>query len=828
MSQQHPIRIVSLCLLMIASVLLHAQHVFGQSQEELEVSQPTSVVFSVIKPDRWFPIGVTATNPTAQDLTAIVDLEVDQLSGLRLGRQTWMPAQSVRKLTFLGYTSSSDAGASQAVFSTRIFDASQTVRPTAQSQIGGASLRDASLVVGALINPDQPMTRTLSGSLMLALTTDRQEKLTQYIRPDNAPRSLSGYDMIDVLVVSAQPSQLDPLQIQALRGYLQQGGAVIVLAAHMTPEAPSQLFGSAWTAYEADRQWVQAIDVKIQRNVDAKQLSRMDDYPSVWSQPIFKNPEAITVFATQAGQPVAATWAVGQGQLMGLWLGSEAWLATPSEEWRNTIREPAETLLAVASMFLRMQSNVVSFAIPDEESVLSLDKAMTESASSRIGVQTISKGVVMVVLGGFLVGSAVMLLLMGKGLRGEWATAIIAGLAIVAGGVISIMTLGKQSEAPTTISTVSYQQIAEHFPITTSQAYASIYRGPGEAELSVAGHFGVPDPMDVSGQGEVSRLTFLDDGSWVTQGLAFPTGMVKSIAIQGVQPMDAPSVYAQMDLSADPMQITMMGDAGESLTLSDCLIATPHGLLLLSNGNIGLRLERTVKYDSNQWFASATIDQRQLMRKGVYESLLLGDQKPAHDAVLLGWGNETQSATQLNVEARDVQDDLVQLPLSLMRPEPGADITVPWPLMSMQATRGRDGVRSLATVYNSRTRQFNQEISRAGQVILRFEPPDALGVIEPMSGELVIDADAGLWNMSVGVVRNGSVQIVQTLSGPTSEVEIALDADTLESAAFDGGYEWVIAFELKDPTSTGPNVNWSLRHVGLSLKAKAQELETSP
>lgn len=757
----------------------------------------------------WASAGVRVRNPTDTPRTLLSVMSFDRAAQVQFGREVWVPANSVRRVTH------PVRGPSRLPRDVRSVEATSLLVDTAANEV--ALSREPSLMpsfrgerVTAILRGRPEGDRGADASDVLAAMRASEElsRRTAFIRTDAMPSTSAELESLHSMVIATDELDLTPLQTRALRGWLIAGGRLWLPLDHADAELPAALLGDAWTPVRIDATSLTRVALRGESD------SRVVQSDTPWTLHRY-TPGDAEVTHRVGDWPAAMRLRVGRGEVFVTTLSTDAWVdpMTPEEieaaSEHGTLRVKAsEPLAEFAAAFYARQDTAATWSASANRTAS--ERALRGFAAEQIGYEVMPRGPVvamLAVLPLLLLGSALWLQrrhrLEAVGLVGVAMAVVLASMVLVAGALHA-------GGVPRTLS--SLQQVyAESEPTVASTSSQFALYSPSREEAVIRGRGGVAWPEAEALQGGLARLIWSDADRWQWTGIQSPAKAILGFTHRRTLDTAAPT-FAEATFT--PQGLAGRVEPGAFTGIEDAVLATPSGFL-------PLRLEEDGRFTASadapprpgSYIRGATLSQSQQRRQRIYEQRLQPSASPEGPTVFAFTG-AVDLDVALSADAERVGETLVSWPLRLVPPEPGRELRVPAALVDVQPQSRVRGLGVAGSLFNPVTGEWIASSTPAA-VAIRFTAPRAVLPFRASRATLWLDLDAPGREVDILMVSDGSPKLLATLRNPRGRTEVELKAE--DGFAFPAAGEAVLALRVKAQPVDAPPSPWQLHGIGLSL-----------
>ncbi|QNN22378.1 hypothetical protein HED60_08855 [Planctomycetales bacterium ZRK34] len=776
------------------------------------------------QPDRWGLVSAHINNPTGREQTTRLIFRFEDQPQRQFMTNTWLPPHTRRQVTVPVRFGKVDITEEHKTATT------ETLLTPTDAELEYD--RETGLV---RLVEDRALTAVMSDNTdiddeAITVVADIRSRLglprgMAFIAAERSIRFDVGWDGVKLLMLSADAPQIDAAQRRSLKRWLVAGGTLLVFADQVENHTMQLLLDDAWPVQVVDQ--VTLTSIQYQRGPQAATILPGQ---RPWADPTVETEQPITMTRLLApgydtllqvrGWPALLTRPIGRGRIVVSTLGGRA--------WTDAAAEPAADMLSGLIL-----PNAMAFATSKPKDAAQTISGQTgqQFVTSRIGYKVISRKRIAMVLGGFLVVMIVLSLLWRLSGRLELLAPVGVVASLAAMGLLITMGNKQRGSVAPTVATI--QQITVEPGGNTAQVVGAIglYDSAG-VEVSLAGaQGGWVWPMPLGQTEQLMRLRYEDLDQWIWPQLTVAAGAVRPVQFGASITFEHPPT---MDLAFGPEGLVGTINLPGGATLANPIIATQQA---------NLAVHATVVDDVTKLHASAA----DVLPRGVYiAGGLLDSDEQARAAVLshmldhpdfdrpmvMGWADPLDWKLDVKPDLAKTGSALWSIPLSVKHAQPGQQVRVPWPLLSMQQVVLRDqnvGL-NLLPIYRPDTKTWLPEISGPSAFVGRFVIPEAVRPLKITAAKVHLDMDAIGRPVRILTLRDMKPVELASIINPSGPQAIDIPVDQLDIDA-DGGV--MIAFDVQNPPNFTPGSAkssdiWTIRRFGLEVTGAVAEGFKSP
>jgi hypothetical protein len=396
--------------------------------------------------------------------------------------------------------------------------------------------------------------------------------------------------------------------------------------------------------------------------------------------------------------------------------------------------------------------------------------------------------------------------------RAGWPT-VQGWLAPAAALVIGLgfLTAGKWSRrgAAPTVAVAEIVEAVDGKEEAAVHGILAAYR-PNSGPAAIGAERGGFFDMDMKGlEGQARRHLQTDMDAWNWENLSLP-GDVRTAPFRTTVATGEP-ISARARFGPEGMEGSLL--YGPFKNVSDALLAGPGGrnmaVRLAADGSFRAGSPDVLPPD--QFLADAVLTDEQQRRQGLYRAFLKrprterGEVQP----VLLAWADPLDLRFNLVADSRLVGTALLAVPLRLQRPQPGARVTIPAPLISWQRVLPR-GI----------TRPLLDSVSEADQE-LRFQVPAAALPLQIKRARLTARIDAPSRQITISASADGRPTELHRVDSPLDLIRVEIVDPRLLRLDEQGGLH--LKLNINDPPRTGLAAQkWRIEYIDLEVIGRAE------
>ncbi|MFO0939616.1 MAG: hypothetical protein U0930_02495 [Pirellulales bacterium] len=616
----------------------------------------------------------------------------------------------------------------------------------------------------------------------------------QTLRPQ--PTDMEDWQALDVSVIADDFVLRNANTLDSLRRHMNSGGAVWVMLDKVPIELVRPLLVAGQSIEVLDKTQITDF-VAESSEASVKTLSLADR--TVSSSAPFD-----LVRTIQSGGdatfwvdnwPIAITFPIGDGKLVLTTLDASAWVRNrvgkQDDVNRSSFFEPQVWNSVLFRKLFTVKHPRQNYPVGTHEHSVGVGR---EFAQSMIGNPVVPRGTVAATLLGFVVFLAA-----GTGwfgMRGQWKAIAIATPAL--GMVVATIFLGIASSVRHDIpemsaslslakvgsdglSSLIYQQGAVNLISTRDMSLQSQLPGTAAVDSTVV----------TSGLKRFEQNGF---EQWSLKNATWPPGIWSYQAEVVEHHHDSRIVTASV--TAQGLNIKLPDSVED---LSDLVLCFQPGQPML-----GKRVGQNWLFDGsqpasvNRWTSAGLLDNEQLRRQQVMNSLLIPNQNtPGWTNSLMGW-TAAQQSIHWSHEMPHHGSTLMILPVQMSKPDAGQHVLVPAGLIRLQYDP-RDPAQTL--IFHPDSGAWLDRSTRSAKLALRFSIPESLLPLEVDTVELQLDMNAAKRSVTL-YNTNAEPKLLATLDSPSIPWKASFKANELEVSS-EGNFHIMIQVSDRIGLSAG-------------------------
>jgi hypothetical protein len=790
---------------------------------------PQGIRFSAT--ESWGTFGFEVTNLTDQERQARVVAFYPERPDVRFGRDIWVPAHATTKSWMLvGPPGKETPGAScqvQVLLFDRTDGRDRRVLPTNDERpfTKGVLYRKREPFTAIVQDEDVPPEMNFgqlpqpdsndqeANDLTLVIrSVNRWSNFVQKVYPEALPLSAEAYNGVDHLAIASPRIGRDPAGLRTLRQWVERGGRVWVMLDRMDPDVVAPLLGEALDFQVVDRVGLTTTKIQSQTGVASEPAPRVmiHDRPVEFARVLLPPEERPTY--TINGWPAWFVRRVGRGKVIFTTLGPRAWYHSRNEQdprsfYEDLPRLPvAEPALEAAALELQRQ--------PEED--LFKVNAFQPMLVDEIGYSVVGRRSVALVAGGFLLGTILLGLFLRRLGRRELLGWLGPAAALAAAAVFVALGESARRSAPATMAFAQVVDADAGTPEAAARGLLAMYR-PDDGQIDAGSRQPGLYELDMAGiQGQTRTLMLTDIDSWHWDNLSLPAGVRFAqywTTIETGEPISAVGQFGPDGLEG---RLT----AGVFRDLEDAILSTPSGrnlsVRLQADGAFSARTQDVLP--PGEYLAGAVLSDRQQRRQELYREFLKqptsrrGETRP----MLLAWGKAIEMRFSAAPDSRTSGSALLVVPVRLVRPAPGRNITVPGSLIPYER------------IVDNRATRLIPEGSTKADLQLRFQLPPSVLPLKIERARVVLKIDAPSRRVSIRGHSDGGLIDVGHADSPLDPIRFDIEDEKCLQPDAHGGLHLDVSIggSADDPgrSAREPSIDkkWQIEYLELEISGRTE------
>lgn len=780
--------------------------------------------------ENWGAYTFALTNFTDKDRLARVLVFFQHQPDVQYGRDVWVPAHSTRSSWLLVGPTETQTAEGRREIETLLYDRTDgqdrlILPPEVVGRVRGRAVpyrkRDPTTAIflddeepeppgyGRLPQPDSPREESVSFARAFRLMLGLSDYVQRVERREIAPMP-KAFDGIDHFVLASNRIAEDPVSMQTLRHWLQQGGKVWVMLDRIEPDVLAPLLGDALDFELIDR--VSLTSFRIQTHPAGERMAepplQEHDRPVEFARVLLPAHEQIRNSVN--GWPIWFTRKVGRGEVVFTTLGYRGWVRP------RLTSEPAAAF-EYAPRFPVPLSPLDQFALvlqPQQEPNPFQADSFQPMLTEEIGYSVIGPGTVILTFGAFVLSGLGLGLALRRSRRPEVLGWLGPAAALGAAGVFVLLGESSRRSAPPTVAVGQIVDVVSGKDEAAVRGLLAVYRpasGLTEAGAEGGGFF----ELDMSGiEGQSRRLIVTDMDAWHWENLTLPAG-VRTASFRDSVRIGEP-IRASARFGPQGLEGKISGPFQE---LTDALISTPGGrnLALHLDQDGSFRAGNSDILPKGEFLTGAVLTDRQQQRQEVYRAFLnrpRTGQWQSGSNFVLAWAKPLDLPFRLDPEAKRIGSALLVVPLQLERPAAGTSVSIPGPLLPYQRILDAGAIRPVLQ-------------SREGiDMHLRFQLPREVLPFQVERGRFTVKIDAPSRRVTIAGRDGSRLVSLQSADSPLDPLRVEITEERLLRLDADGGLH--VNLTISDSLQGDPKVisprqvteKWTIDYLELEVSGR--------
>lgn len=625
------------------------------------------------------------------------------------------------------------------------------------------------------------------------------------------PPTPLAFDGIDHFVLATNRIAQDPVGLRTLRQWVEQGGRLWVMLDRVNPEVIAALLGDTFDFEIVDRVSLThfSIDTRSTGTASPPPLVEQHERPVTFVRVLLPAQEQVD--HTVNGWPAWFSRTVGRGKVVFTALGPRAWYRPRT---RNDPASPFDNFSNLPIFEAPFVLVAESVHPPKDEHPFQLE-TLQPLLTEEIGYRVLSRGVMAMILGGFVLAAAVMGLVLRKSRRPELLGWLGPAAALGAAAVFFVLgERARRAAAPTAAAAQLVDAVAGTEEAAVHGLMAAYRQDSGPAQLgSEQGGF---FDLDMTGlQGQTRRFILADQPSWRWENLELPAGI-------RLAPFQA-SIVTRQPLTAvarfGPAGLEGKLEAAPFQEVGDALVATPSGryLAVRLSPDGAFHAGASDILPTGQFLASAVLTDRQQRRQELYREYLKRSVSGRSEGrnLFFAWAAPADLGFTLGPETRLAGSALLVLPLQFERVAPGTRVTVPAPFISFRKVA--EGLLIRPTM----------EMGQPADMHLRFQLPEAVLPLQVERARLTAKITAPSRRITISGRADGKLVELHRVESPLDVIHVDITEERLLRLRADGGLDLNVAIsdilvKSKEPDSRDLQTRqkWTIEYLELEVSGR--------
>ena len=622
------------------------------------------------------------------------------------------------------------------------------------------------------------------------------------------PTSQNDWKNTDLLMLAEQGPLRDAATIGALKSFLNSGGRIWVMLDSIDPQSLAPFLEPNQQVRLVDS--VQLTDFRVTPATISVQ--EQDTHIELEDPVIFKRlmHRGGTVVHSIDGWPASLVMPIGRGELIITALESSAWIklrkgqSSDDPFYRSDYELRPWGKSLIDTVQVKRAASIVSLK--------DLDYPL-----ERIGNPVVSRTWVAGILMSFctaLVGIGIWRLTAQDARAMGW---IAPALALLASIPLVYLAWSQKRDIPPMVSVFQLAHLESNSGATLRES-AAVYLPEDTSMTLQSDHvgFAMPDQKIQSG---IKTLLTEDFQKWQMSNQAWPTGTWRyqtEISLPEVQ------AQAEGEFTKEGVRIRLPTNLPSAV--QNPVVAYVPGAPVLGSSvsDSEILVDGSYPAEGERWTLDAIVGDEQRRRGAIYrKSLESNDRTQTLSRMVMGWTDLFDQAPrwQSGIERRGVA--LVSMPLTLQRPEAGAQIAIPYPLIDIKISREGNS----SPVYLEGTGRWISQSSNRAETSLEFRLPNEVLPLKPTMIDFDWDLQAPRRKVKLSWLESKTRAWVEIVSfdGPSLPWKASLSDAALLDEFQDGVL--TLRLEVAEDQEQGSSIPWRIKH--LRMKVHGTTLPTN-
>ncbi|TWT47041.1 hypothetical protein KOR42_42380 [Thalassoglobus neptunius] len=741
-----------------------------QGQDGFSLGSGVTVPGRISSPfNTWVPIEFSARNASDEDRMVLITSALDGEASQSYGRRLWLPANSVRRASYLVRTPALPNPKSDPVnaelrtmFLLEKNGVETAVTFFGEGKVNTRPIRCARDAATTLILTDYG--KVEAESLVRSITDYNQ--ISYYsIRGQESARRVMDYDGLTHLVLASRSMEMDPEAIDAVREWVFAGGRLWIMLDQTGESLANALLTDGGSLVPVDETELTSIAITSHPGSSTSGDSQEISYETPVPMVNVLADDFETILDCQ-GWPAAMVKPYGRGEVLVTTVGAPAWHLTKHFEARREEETPGLTRagLSLSERFYRPKT-FIEVAEPD----------CSEPTLSQIGYVIPSRSRVVFILIAFCAALVLVSLMQWKREQLMSMTVYAPLLAFTAMGALVAMGASSRTAIPTTSATMYIAEVDESGHRLLEGA-RTIYRddaGDIPIELDADGFYEFVPSLP----GAAKRMIWTDSGSVRWENLDIPAGVqtAKFRLMQNERPTAAVLSFGMDGLSG---RLTNVPES----EIRESLIAFPGGRFsrveFAEGGLIQCPLSGTLADD--QFVSGDVLDDRERRYVSISKELFQSHRRLPDSPRLYYWTDASPIRIDDISPERRVGDALFSVPISIHAPAPGSPFAASSSMIGYRATN--HPIYGTSTVYVNQDGAWRASTSQESYTTLQCFLPDDIGPIGVSEIRATLDLRIANRELKLLVIRpDGEEQEIATWTSPVGQKQVVLQDEAFFS-----------------------------------------------
>ena len=724
---------------------------------------------------KWASVAVVAKNPTDSERTEIATVHLRDDRDLQFSRQLWVPPRAKRRAPLPVLIPDNLFGSEAQIQATM----THLLGDRLQSNSLGMSQSKRSLMLS--------WERARTAFLLDAISPEGEggdpvvlEQLDQLVRAGRKSTAFDRQDLgavrldatlfsgasvtwdgLDQIVIASDRILDDSATLENLRLWLRDGGRVWLMLNHLNANTVEQFLGDAAPLTVIDR-------------VD---LNEFDLGGQAWSSEVPVElmrviPSTDDVHATVNGWPAACWYKVGSGEVLVTALDGRGWMT--EEGLTDSYRELAERFF-VSRAEPRINTAVMLPMLDDE-----------------IGYEIPPSSFASAVLGTYVSGLVLAGVYWMRRKALHRMALFLPLAALLASGVFWWAGRRSTDAVPSTIAVGSVVRYWPEYAAARVDSLSAVYSQSAGAKYPTATRQTLSTLHRREVEHEYRQVRWQDDGasSW---SLDLPPGAIRHV-----------DSSTDLALAEPGIVIGRLDRTGFRGRLTGVPRETRDDAIIVARGAPAMTVQMRPQGDAadvtggpgdllmpDQYVSGTFISDTQQTRQEVLRALMKGEESAiGWEPSLIFWSEPSDGGLVWPDHYRHLGATLTVVPIRLQRPESGTVFHLPPTFVRLDTVSGEQGITS---IYNPRTGQWIERLTKEAEVELRAAIPKTLLPCRLNRVSVEIQITAPLRTLEIrGRVDDQTVTLFRR-DNPSGVIEFDVPPGDAMSVDAEGGIRFTVA-----------------------------------
>ncbi|MFM7148408.1 MAG: hypothetical protein ACKO23_01060, partial [Gemmataceae bacterium] len=509
--------------------------------------------------------------------------------------------------------------------------------------------------------------------------------LVTNLATEDMPVVPEGYNGIDQVVIASSLVNEDPIRLQALRQWLEQGGKVWVMLDMTTQDAVAPLLGKSTNFQVINRVDLTSFQVRIRRLTTGKAQppARQIDHPVSFVR--VRLPEEEQAPLMLGDWPVLFTREVGQGRIIFTTLGPRGW-HSPRPRGDESSPYPNFPFLPIPGEIL--ETLTAEWMKEGEDRSIAAEPVQ-RLLQDQIGYSVLRRETVALVFAGFLAAVLALVILLRRTPYADMVGWIAPVVALGAGGLLFGLGEASRRAVPPTVASSQFVDAIPGVEEVAVRGHMAIFQPDSGGVLHEAKAGGLFYPDQTGLEGQTRRFIITDQNAWRWDNLSLPVGVRNASFQIGVDTPAALTAIARF--GPQGLEGKLVHDPFKGV--SDAILQLP------GDRRMAVRFQGDGRFVSGpgdvlapgQFLSSTLLSDRQQRRQKLFRDLIKPTPAAAPDPppTLMAWADPLDLGFLANSRSdtsglNQVGDAFLSFNLRLERPAPDTEVVIPGPFLAFR------------------------------------------------------------------------------------------------------------------------------------------------